>query len=269
MGVLTERRYEQTDGFVTYQQVWNTNTGWQYSEESVKYSDETSAAANIAFTGTSIDLIALTGPNYGIASVTLDGGTPVNVDLYSASYAYQQSVWSASSLTDGPHTLRVEWTGSKNTSSTDTQINIDAVDLIGILTPSNVAVRYEDTDTHIAFSSAWTSVSGSSFSGDSFSYAATSTMATVRFEGTSIDLIALTGPNYGIASVTLDGGTPVNVDLYSASYAYQQSVWSASSLTDTAHTLEIQWTGFKNSSASDTRINIDAVEIAGRILQAN
>ena len=75
--------------------------------------------------------MAKTASVYGIAKVTVDGGTPVMVDLYSASTMYQQKVWNTGFLTDGTHTVVIEWTGTKNAKATKTNIGIDAVQVVG------------------------------------------------------------------------------------------------------------------------------------------
>jgi hypothetical protein len=41
-------------------------------------------------------------------------------------------VWSAT-LPAGVHTVKIEWTGTKNSASTGTYINTDAFDVIGTL----------------------------------------------------------------------------------------------------------------------------------------
>lgn len=81
-----------------------------------------------------VDWIALTGPPYGIAQVTLDGVAQPDVDLFSATWRYRQVVFSKTGLAAGPHTLVVSWTGRKNAGATSDYINLDAVGVIGTLT---------------------------------------------------------------------------------------------------------------------------------------
>ncbi len=80
-----------------------------------------------------VSVIAKKAASYGIARIRVDGGAPVNVDLYSSTTQYKQTVWSSACLAPGTHTLTVEWTGTKRTAATNTNINVDALDLIGIL----------------------------------------------------------------------------------------------------------------------------------------
>jgi hypothetical protein len=63
--------------------------------------------------------------------------------------------------------------------------------------------------------------------------------------------------------VTLDGGAPVSVDLYSPDTKWQQKVWSATGLPDSAHTLTIAYTGSKNPAAAGAYIGVDAFDVTG------
>jgi RHS repeat-associated protein len=54
------------------------------------------------------------------------------VDLYSESTAYQQSVWDTGTLTEGTHTVLIEWTGTKNEASSGTTIGVDALDITAV-----------------------------------------------------------------------------------------------------------------------------------------
>lgn len=60
--------------------------------------------------------------NHGIVSITVDGGTPVDLDLYDPRTDNSSTiVWtSPSSMINGSHTIRIAWTGRKNPVATDT-----------------------------------------------------------------------------------------------------------------------------------------------------
>ncbi|MRR11421.1 hypothetical protein EG835_02830, partial [bacterium] len=127
-------RFEQADPLLVYNKTWALQTHATYfSGGTHRIVNEPAASVIAAFTGTRIDWISTTAPDYGIARVTLDGGTPFDVDMYSATHQRKQTVWSASGLSPGAHTLRIEWTGRKNAASTLTYIAIDALDVDGSL----------------------------------------------------------------------------------------------------------------------------------------
>jgi hypothetical protein len=178
-------------------------------------------------------------------------------------------VWSAT-LPAGVHTVKIEWTGTKNSASTGTYINTDAFDVIGTLKQAVVVkdttavTRYQQGDSHFAYSGTWTVVSTSSASGGSFRYANKSgSSVTVKFTGTYLGWVAKKSPVYGKARVTVDGGAPVTVDLYSSYVLWVQKVWNTGTLASGTHTLRIEWTGTKNSAATDYNISVDAFDIIG------
>jgi hypothetical protein len=259
-------------------------------------------------------------------------------------------VWGVSGLADGQHEVKLEWTGSKNASSSLTVISLDAVDVTGVLTQSDVIApvttatvnssyttsasislqatdtggaglaytkwrlnssswttgsvaattapgtytlqyysvdrygntevsksatfsviaRYEETDNRILKPGVWTLKQHASLSGGQWSVADTSSAyATIAFNGPEVRWISTYGSDQGIARVTLDNGTPVLVDLYSSKFQFQKTVWSASGLANTVHSLKIEWTGSKNASASDDFVGIDRIEAAGDLIQTD
>ena len=70
--------------------------------------------------------------------------------------------------------------------------------------------------------------------------------------------------------MTLDGGTPQRIDLYSSTLnVFQSKVYSVSGLAMGDHTLVIQSTHEKNANATQYWVGLDAVDITGTILNAN
>jgi hypothetical protein len=260
--------FDDADPRISYGGQWSRVTSPDFSGGTLAYGS-TGCEAAIAFTGTGVELTALTGPTYGIARVTLDSGETTLVDLYSPTYQYGQLVYSRRGLLDGAHALRIEHTGTKAAGSTATRINLDAVGVLGSLTQAPpYPARFEESDGRIAYAGAWTVAEAPDFSGGALVFSSVGCEATVAFTGTGVDLIALTGPTYGIARVTLDSGAPALVDLYAADYGFKQVVYSRQGLTDGAHTLRIEHTGTGNAAAQSTRIDIDAVEVLGTLTQA-
>ena len=154
-------RYEQTDAKLSYQGTWSSSSSSSYSGSSYKYTSASGASVTAAFTGTAISYVARTAPTSGIAKLTLDAGTAAqavySVDLYSSSTKYKQTVWTATGLVDGPHTLKIEYTGTRGR-GTGTTINLDALDVAGTLT-SAVPTRFEQTDSRLSYLGTWTSSS--------------------------------------------------------------------------------------------------------------
>ena len=265
-------RVEQTSTLLAYTGAWSTGSTSSASGGSYRYSDSAGFSVTVTFNGVYLQWIAKKSSLYGQASVSVDGKAPETVDLYSASAAYKQKVWDTGLLPSGTHTVTITRTGNKNAAATAANVSVDAFDVIGTVVKAQTVptpTRSEQTDTRLSFTGSWGTGLSSGASGGSWGYANTSGVSvTVKFTGTSIGWITVKSPNYGIAQVTLDGDAPVTVDLYSPDTKWQQKVWSATGLTDGAHTLTIAYTGTKNAAAAAAYIGVDAFDVLGTLTQA-
>ncbi|MBA2943075.1 hypothetical protein HZF08_32935 [Paenibacillus sp. CGMCC 1.16610] len=122
------------------------------------------ATAQFTFSGTSVKWIGAKNGNGGIADVYIDGVLDqAGIDTYAASKQYQQVLYSKSGLTPGTHTIKVVVTGTKNPSSGDTVLVVDAFEYTS-LTGSSITV--DDKDTAIVYSPHWSDYSdGGDYSG--------------------------------------------------------------------------------------------------------
>jgi len=98
------------------------------------------------------------------------------------------------------------------------------------------------------------------------SYRWTSTVGasvTVRFSGTGIRLFGVKEPWSNIATVSIDGGSPVDVDFYAnPATAAVVEVYASPTLADTTHTLVLTMTSRRNpSSGGGSAITFDRAEI--------
>jgi len=264
-GSLVQAHYEQTDSRLLYEGSWSNSTGADHSAGSYKFTSSVGSAVNIAFNGTSFDWYTVKGPIYGIARVSVDGGAPLTVDLYSTGLQYQSKVWSISGLPSTAHTVRIEWTGTKNASASNTYVGIDAADVVGgaLTQATSPVTRFDQSAAGITFGAAWSPQPSADLYGGSYMFTGSAgATSTIKFQGKRFDWITAVGPMYGIATVSIDGAAPVQVDLYATALAYKQKAWSVTTLTDTAHTAVITVTGTKNSSASNVYVGVDAVDLA-------
>ncbi len=269
----TPIRYEQDDPNLNYAGGWSTSAREWASGKSFNYADSYGVSVNITFDGTYLAWRAKTSPYYGLAYVSLDGGAPVLVNLYSLYSRYQQQVYSTGVLEDGPHTVSIHWTGERSAATGGTLINVDAIDVIGTLTPAppapHLPQRYQQTDGRLTYVGPWYKTSIWSASRGSFGYAPRAGAAVhVRFDGTAVDLLATTGPGYGEALVNLDGGPDEYADLYGPTMRYRQSVYQKTGLEYGPHTLTIRFSGQKNASSSGYAISLDALDVTGYLTQA-
>ncbi len=128
-------RYEQGDSRLAYTGAWTVSSSSSASGGSFRYANAAGALVTVAFNGTYLAWITKKSAVYGTASVTLDGAGPVTVDLYNATTVWQQKVWETGVLPAGTHTVTISWTGDKNAGATETNVGMDAFDLLGSLVP--------------------------------------------------------------------------------------------------------------------------------------
>jgi cell wall-associated NlpC family hydrolase/putative cell wall-binding protein len=264
-------RYEQNDSRLLYSGSWTAASTSSASGGSFRYSLASGASVTVSFKGTSLIWLAKKSPSYGLASVCLDGGAAVTVDLYSSTTKWIQKVWTSGPLSYGTHTVTIKRLGVKSASSGGTYINVDAFDILGSLAQATAQVsppppppgvtRYEQDSSKIAYSGTWLTYYASGASGGSYQYADSPASATITFTGTRLDWIATKGYTQGKASVSLDGGAAVTVDLYNSTTQRQVRVWSSGELSPGTHTVKITWLGQRSVSSGGTRVNIDAVEV--------
>lgn len=78
---------------------------------------------------------------------------------------------------------------------------------------------------------------------------------------TECGLYASTGPDRGILDVEVDDVDVADVDLYTASPAVHQLVWTAGALANATHKCEFIVKGTKNASSSSVKVQLDSVQI--------
>jgi O-glycosyl hydrolase len=116
---------------------FNYSGSWQYtSKQRGAYLGDNHWSGNpndrytISFTGTQIQLYTSTGPDHGIAAMSIDGGPENEVDLYSATRVDQIPVYASPTLPNGKHTLTVRVTGRRSSAAMAAYIPADRADVI-------------------------------------------------------------------------------------------------------------------------------------------
>ncbi len=263
-------RYQQTDGKITYLGDWITSSTWSASGGSFASTSQPGAAAIAKFVGAEVSVVARTTAWYGQANIYIDGTLVDTVDLYSASAAWKVPVYTNDSLSYGEHTVIIECTGSKNSSSAGTAINLDALDILGALDQAPTPTRVDDNDgTCTSYNPAWSRWDASGYWAayqDTYAFTDQEThRMTVAFEGTHLSWVSRTSNTQGEAKVTLDGNDAeaVVIDLYSASTSWKKRVYSTGILDDGVHYVTIECLGEKNPASWWYTIGVDAFDIMG------
>jgi hypothetical protein len=132
---LTPTRYEETDSHLLWDGSWLDWAGSNVSGGSARVASHAGSAVTIKFTGTNMIWIGTMGIDYGVATVSVDGGYPETVDLYGdGTYRDQAKMWGSGTLAFDTHKVRIECTGLGNsTNPAGTLVVVDAFDVIGSL----------------------------------------------------------------------------------------------------------------------------------------
>jgi hypothetical protein len=121
--------------------------------------------------------------------------------------------------------------------------------------------RIEQNNAAIQYADQWYSNTSSSESGGS-AYLALSGSATLSFSGTAVRWIGFSDSYSGIANVYIDGVLKTSADTYSSGTKYQAVQYTITGLTPGSHTIRIEVTGQRDSSASSAWIWVDGFDVA-------
>lgn len=86
-------------------------------------------SASYTFSGESVAVIATRHWNYGIMDIYVDGELRQQVDLYAPETVASDTVFTASGLGPGAHTIKLVCTGRKNSDANFTFINLEALQI--------------------------------------------------------------------------------------------------------------------------------------------
>jgi len=126
----TPYRIEQNNSAVVYSGgTWFANTTAPCSGGSCALAMDTNARATVTFTGTGIKWIAYRDQWSGKAQVYVDGALKATVDTYANPAQGQATLYTASGLTEGIHTLAIVVLGSHDRASGGSWVWVDAFDI--------------------------------------------------------------------------------------------------------------------------------------------
>jgi hypothetical protein len=108
--------YDDSDPSIVYSQGQNGDgvNGWGTGSDpgdfggGEHYSNAYSGSFVVHFSGTDFQWIGRMGPNFGIASVFMDGQSVGTVDAYNPTLLYQRVLYSTSGLPDGVHVFQAK-----------------------------------------------------------------------------------------------------------------------------------------------------------------
>lgn len=231
--IFTKVRY-------TIDNATNINTsGWTYT-----YPDDTREYMNdlvwtsvnnvdctYTFKGTGIELFGNKGSSNGNISISIDGGAPVTASEYAAATQFQQSIWSITDLAYKTHTIKI-----KKTSGTYANVDFFKVyDWSTLYDGKGVMYKSGNGTT------GWAQATDPNVDHGSDIYTSdTGAPLTYRFNGTGIEVMGNKYYIYGKMRINIDGTQYPDVDCYSATTQYNQSLLKVTNLTNGQHVIKIE-----------------------------
>ena len=214
------------------------------------------APANGSTVSGSVTVSANASDNVAVAGVQfqLDGAN-LGAEDTTAPYSI---TWDSTAVANGTHTLDAVARDSSGNRTTSGSVTVTVSNSSG-----GTTTRIEDNDPSVAYSGTWIVPNDSSLSGGSAheSYTANST-ATLTFTGTGVTWISYKcACTAGIAEVSVDGGTPTQVDTYAANPQPQAPAFSVSGLAPGTHTITITVTGNMDPAGNSAYILVDAFDV--------
>lgn len=139
------------------------------------------------------------------------------------------------------------------------------------LVPYSWTVRTNTTveNTSAAIHEVWDRDTSSRASGGMYDSSETAgSSATFSFTGTNVTVLGVRNSSGGRADIYLDGVKKAsNVSFYSAMAQWKHSMWSATGLQKTKHTVQVRVLGTHTAASSGSWVRIDAFEVGATLYQ--
>jgi hypothetical protein len=117
--------YDDFDPAILFRGDWHKQSAIHGPDrDTTTYAETPGAEVSIAFEGRELHYIHAMGPDYGVASVTIDGQAREPLDLYLRELDWQHQTTFA--LQPGRHLAVVRVSGEKNPASTGTRVDLDS-----------------------------------------------------------------------------------------------------------------------------------------------
>ncbi len=242
------------------------SAGWTYSDATsgahnvdTHYTTTTSATSSYTFTGTGVRWIGPKNNNRAKANVYIDDVWQITIDPYNATLQSQMVLYENTTLPNGPHTIKIENTHTKNASSTD---YYNAIDAFEFFAPTWTRVNDNHASVTSGYSAGWSYSSATAGAYNTDTHYTTTNLASssYTFTGTGIRWIGPKNNNRAKVKIYIDTELKGTIDPYSSSLESQKVLYEFTGLSNTSHTIKVENTNTKNFLSSDYYNAIDAYE---------
>lgn len=225
----------------------------------------TGVGAVVNFSGTGITWVGKKGPQYGIASYSVDGGPPKTVDNYNSTEIDQQPLITVSGLSSDSHVLSIALLDQKNASATSYWQTIDAFDVTGSPLAPAQATTAGYNSAELKFTGTWDGgmpSDGSDLSGGHYWSNQAQSSISWTFVGSLIEVFGRPDYENGYMDVYLDGAAdPVaSIDGHwggTDDDTLNADMLFATRLAPGQHTIKVVVAGKHDSTAKGDFVQID------------
>ncbi|HLY73792.1 MAG TPA: PA14 domain-containing protein, partial [Planctomycetota bacterium] len=266
--------YDDTNPAIVYSQGQNGDgvNGWGTGSDGADfgggehYSNAYSGSFVVHFSGTDFQWIGKKGPNFGIASLFLDGNSVGTVDAYNSTELHQQVLYSTSGLANNPHVFQMKIgtypSPARNPASSNWYQVMDGFTTSG--TPLNLPMISPQNGS-VTKNGSW------SFGPNDLSGAycwsndrSTPASLTLPFSGTGFEVYGHPEGEDGMMDVYIDGSYVTTVDQYNplldsvlSDSTNDTLLYAKAGLPAGSHTLRVVVSQSKNPSALNYYTQID------------
>lgn len=220
--------YDDTHPAIVFSQGQNGDgvNGWSTASDSndfnatLHYSNAYSGSFVVHWIGTDFQWIGRKGPNYGIASLFLDGQSVGTVDSYSPTVLYRQVLYSVSGLSNQAHCFQMMIgdypSPARNPASSGWYQTLDAFVTSG--TPLSLQM-VSPADSSVTKRGTWSF--GSNILSGQYCWSndrSTPASLTLRFNGAGVEIYGHPEGEDGMMDVYIDGSCVTTVDEFNALY---------------------------------------------------
>jgi len=266
--------YDDTNPAIVYSQGQNGDgvNGWGTGSDAADfgggehYSNAYSGSFVVHFSGTDFQWIGKKGPNFGIASLFLDGQSVGTVDAYSPSVLHQQVLYSTGGLANGAHVFQMKIgtypNPAKNPASSNWYQVMDGFATSG--TPLNLKM-ISPQNASVTKAGSWSF--GPNVLSGAYCWSndrSTPASLTLPFSGTGVEVYGHPEGEDGMMDVYIDGSYVTTVDQYNplldgilSDATNDTLLYAKAGLPAGNHSLRLVVSKSKNPAASDYYTQID------------
>jgi hypothetical protein len=275
----TSTKVNDTDSSILYSRGNSSTQNWQYfhpSQEDYLQDEHSSdfvrsggaisgVGVVVNFNGTGITWIGKKGPQYGMASYSIDGGPPQTVDNYNSTKINQNPNVAVSGLSSDSHVLSISLLDQKQAASTDYWQTIDAFNIQGSPLSPTQATTAGFNSPELKFAGTWEGgrvSDGSDLSGGHYWSKETHASVSWTFVGSLIEVFGRPDYEDGYMDVYIDTDpnpvTSVNGHWGSADDDTLNSyMLFAKKLSPGQHTIKLVVAGRHDATARDNYVQVD------------